>query len=275
MAVVSYETEVEAAEFKFKSDERTEWNEMQKSLVCTVEALRKFREEHLKSVESSLDAVLLWVRDQHLRGKAMEDMTQWTMLIERQVKDQRDQNSGDAKEEENPCEGFSLQVQLVEHDDIQDVIRRFLEDEDVIVEDAVDNDGEDATTELLPSQKRVNHGDIVVNETRASPLPAVPPDHLIKKMDLIFAKKLKNVSIEKYYSVGWLEETPLYGPWLKKKGSFEVFVGAWEHSSDGEGKGFENPWSKENFPLKRVSICSVPVHYLSRDASHLTFTRIS
>ena len=69
----------------------------------------------------------------------------------------------------------------------------------------------------------------------------------------IFTKKLKNVSIEKYYSVGWSEDIPLYGPWLKKKGSFDVSVSDWEYSDSG----FENPWSGEKFPQKRVSAAIV------------------
>jgi hypothetical protein len=85
---------------------------------------------------------------------------------------------------------------------------------------------------------------------RAPPLPDVPPDLLIKKMDLIFSKTLKNVTIEEYYNHGWSEKRPLYGPWLEKKGSFDVSVGDWEYSTDG----FENPWSGEKFPQKRVRL---------------------
>jgi len=241
-AIVSYETEAEATEAKFKSEERNEWNEMQKSLVCSVDAMQHFREGQLKSVVSSIDGV----RD-HLGGKALEDVAQWTMLMERRVKDQRDRSAvdGDAKEEESNLEcGFSLKVQLVERTDMQDLIRHFLDHEDVIVDDAVDFGGEDAAES---SSKEVNKGDVVIETS--TPLPDVPPDPLIGKMDPIFSKKLKNVSIDKYYSAGWSEDTPLYGPWLNKKGSFEVTVGDWEHSSDGEG--FENAWSLEKFTQKR------------------------
>lgn len=250
MAIVSYETEVEAAKFKFKTEEQNDWNEMQQSLLCTVEALKNFRKGNLKSVASSIDAVC----NQHL---CLEDVKQWTTLMERQLsqtKDQQDHNIDIIKEEENLFErGFSLKVQLVERKSIQDLIRTFLNDKDVIMDDGK-NCGGDAATELTSSTNGANHGDVVVKETKFTPPPDVSPDPVIEKMDLIFAKKLENVSIEKYFRAGWSEETQLYGPWLEAKGSFEVFVGDWEYSSDEEGKGFENLWSKEKFPMKRVSI---------------------
>ena len=83
----------------------------------------------------------------------------------------------------------------------------------------------------------------------STPLPDVPEDPLIKDMDPIFSKTLKNVSIESYYSAGWSEEVPLYKPWLEKKGSFDVTVSDWE-KADG---GFKHEWSGEIFPQRRVS----------------------
>jgi hypothetical protein len=76
-------------------------------------------------------------------------------------------------------------------------------------------------------------------------------------MDPIFSKTLKNVTIEDYYNRGWSDETPLYGPWLEKKGSFDVSVGDWEHSAEG----FENSWSGETFPSRRVSLIHWIVYF--------------
>jgi hypothetical protein len=80
-------------------------------------------------------------------------------------------------------------------------------------------------------------------------LPDAPVDSVIKTMDPIFSKTLNNVSIDEYYKAGWSEDPPLYGPWLERKGSYDLTVSNWETSTEG---GFENPWSKEKFPQKRV-----------------------
>jgi len=236
-AATLYKTDAEATEFKFKSEERHEWNMMQTSLVGSVDAMRNFREGHLECVMSSIDEV-----KGHLQGKALDDVTQWTAFTEKRVKDQRARSVDDTKDEEGQSSecGFCLKVQPVECTDVKEVIRRFLDDVDVL--DDADICREDDT----PS-KEVH---IDVKEAPVAPLPDVPADSIVEKMDPIFSKKLKSVSIDEYYAAGWSEETPLYGPWLERKGSFEVSVGDWEHSPDD---GFENHhWSGEKFTQKRV-----------------------
>lgn len=159
---------------------------------------------------------------------AWSDLSQWTADIESRVKDYRARYSADRKDEGSSYEtGFSLQLILEESSDIKELVNLVVNDNDEF-EVPMDNIG---------------------SEKSVAPLPDVPEDPVIKDMDLIFSKKLKNVSIESYYQIGWSEETtPLYGPWLEKKGSFDISVSEWEHSKEG----FKHNWSGETFPQRRV-----------------------
>lgn len=81
-----------------------------------------------------------------------------------------------------------------------------------------------------------------------------PPDQVLKKMEVVLKKKIKNVSVKKYYENCWSEGNrtdadPFYGPFLIEKKSHDVKVEDWEFD---EGEGFENKWSGEKFPQKRV-----------------------
>jgi len=254
-AVVSYETEAAASEFKFKLDERNEWNAMQNSLVCCVAAMSFFREGQLESVASSIETV----RERHLGIKSLDDVTRWTTYTEGRLKDQRERNENvdDSKDEEGQSGegGFSLKVQLMESTNVKDLVRSFLDEKDVDSDDpAYIGNAEDSAADS--SLKETTNGDITVIKETPTPAPAllpdVPPDPWIEKMDAIFSKKLKNVSIETYFSAGWSEVTPLYGPWLQKIGSFDVSVTDWEHASPENGDRFVNAWSKEKFTRRRV-----------------------
>ena len=257
-ALVSYETEAEACEFKFKSDSSAEWSMMHKSLISSVDAMRNFRERQLNSVMSSIGTI-----KEHslLQEKALDDVTRWTTFTEKRLKDQRDRIINDSKDDERQY--YSLKVELVECANVEETIRHFLDDE-YVMDDSIDFGGENIG---LESPMKDAHGHDGISNDKAVPLPDVPADTFIQQMDLIFSKKLKNVSIEEYYTAGWSEETPLYGPWLKKKGSFDVSVSDWEHSPDG---GFVNEWSKEKFTHKRVSpllllnddLCVLPYVFL-------------
>jgi hypothetical protein len=92
-------------------------------------------------------------------------------------------------------------------------------------------------------------------------MDAVPPDEfLCQTMNVIFTKKLRNVSITNYYDICWSEgqknlkqlpekdqeEKYLYGPWLKSQGKEDVTVGRWE-----EGPFMEDI-SGEQFDKRRV-----------------------
>jgi hypothetical protein len=97
----------------------------------------------------------------------------------------------------------------------------------------------------------------VEDNNQTSKPPDVPKDPFIKKMDPIFSKRIKGVSIETYYRMGWSDKiNPLYRPWLERKGSFDVSVGDWETSENG----FLNEWSGETFYQKRVRVLSSAIH---------------
>jgi len=252
-AVVSYETEAEACQIKFKTDERNEWSMMHQTLISSVTALKEFRNNHLQSVKTSIETV----KEQHLQDKALEDVTRWTTFTEKRLKDQRDRIIEDSRDNNDENGMFSLQVQLVECTNAEEVVRAFMEED---VDEDIDFMGDDDTVSPglgSPMKESNGHSSKDSSVSSSAPLPDVPPDTFIGKMDSIFSKKLKNVSIEEYYSAGWSEEVPLYQPWLERKGSFDVSVSDWEQSADGE---FVNDWSKEKFTHKRVSpICCVRV----------------
>ena len=90
------------------------------------------------------------------------------------------------------------------HSDVKGAIRRFLDDDGDELDDA-DIGGDDES----PS-KEVNGETKDIKETPAVPLPDVPAASIVGKMDLIFSKKMKSVSINEYYHAGWSEVTPLY-----------------------------------------------------------------
>mmetsp|Transcript_3490 Transcript_3490/g.6409 ORF Transcript_3490/g.6409 Transcript_3490/m.6409 type:complete len:1355 (+) Transcript_3490:139-4203(+) len=72
------------------------------------------------------------------------------------------------------------------------------------------------------------------NEKSDGPaLPPVPHDQVIKKMEIVLSKKIKNVSILRFYDLVWSEGNgtdakPFYGPWLEYMGSHKVKVDDWE-----------------------------------------------
>jgi hypothetical protein len=90
-----------------------------------------------------------------------------------------------------------------------------------------------------------------------SALPDVPPDEVMKKMDVVLSKKIKNVSIQRFYELIWSEgqggvdEKPFYGPCLVDMGSHKVSVGEWEFAKD-EADHFTNQWCGEKYSQRRV-----------------------
>jgi hypothetical protein len=102
---------------------------------------------------------------------------------------------------------------------------------------------------------------------KAKNLSQVPPDKVMTKMEHIFSKKLKNVSIQRFYEICWSEgnktdEAPFYGPWLELKGSEDVKVSEWDFSEDGSDT-ISNEWCGEKYRQKRVSLSQV--HYRIKD----------
>jgi len=229
-AIVTYETEAEAAQHKFKSDNSRAWNEMQNALECSVKAMASFRESHLMSLE-----LLLGSLDFHNGSAMRSDVKDWTMRAEKFVKDFCARRISEMKERDSEFDvGFSLGLYLEDSTDVKELVSLVVADEDGI---AI----EDEETE----QQASIEGEEIPEVTDI--LPDVPPDIVMSRMEPIFTKKLKNVSIEDYYTAGWADHAP-YRPWLEKKGSFDLLVSDWDFSESG----FENPWSNETFPQKRI-----------------------
>lgn len=228
LSIANYQSETEVALHKFKTNERYVWAQIQKSLENSVTAIKAFRDSQqnlMAPSDSSSD----------IKAVVQSELLHWTTTTETRVKEYLARYTAEWKDKENEYEsGFSLQLVLEDSSDIKELVNLVTNDND----DDLDHPAEDSP--------------VVESPEKSIPLPEVPIDPLIKNMDQIFCKKLKNVSIESYYSAGWSEERPLYAPWLEKKGSFDVSVSDWERC---EG-GFKHGWSGETFPQKRVSIRS-------------------
>jgi len=82
-----------------------------------------------------------------------------------------------------------------------------------------------------------------------------PPDQVLNKMEVVLKKKMKNVSVKRFYEIclsegNGTDAAPFYAPFLVEKKSHDVKVGDWEFA-EGD-TGFENKWSGERFPQRRV-----------------------
>jgi hypothetical protein len=86
--------------------------------------------------------------------------------------------------------------------------------------------------------------------------PPVPPDTILKKMEVVLSRMIRNVPISRVYEKVWSEgnntsEEPFYGPWLKKEGCFDIDIKDWEFASD-DSEGFVNSWDKECYSQRRL-----------------------
>jgi len=251
-AILSYEAEAEGAEFKLKIDERNELDLMQKSLIMNVKAMRKFRKGYLKSVMTSITML----NDMQGNGIPLNNTTGWVAVVAKRARDHRARIANDTKMDDldsHAESGFSLKLHLAECPDVEETIRKCLDDSCPM--DDFDEDTIGGSCSLTAEEDNAS----------LSLLPDAPVDSVIKTMDPIFSKTLTNVSIDEYYKAGWSEDPPLYGPWLERKGSYDLTVSNWETSTEG---GFENPWSKEKFPQKRVRDYYLYLYYSLHNISH-------
>lgn len=81
----------------------------------------------------------------------------------------------------------------------------------------------------------------------------VADDEVLKKMDKLLSRTLRNVSISRFYDVVWSDEKKtsddsFYARWLKDGGCFDVDIGAWEFPENGAVGG----WCQEKYTQKRV-----------------------
>jgi len=236
-AMATYTTEAEASISKNESDERHTWELMQESLMCAVDAINRFRHGKVTVVSDCLN-------EMQTQSKIVvsNDISTWMHTAEKRIKDKRSRfitENCDNVDDAEP--GFSLKVNRIDCTELRKLIERVLSDNNI--DDSIVN-SESAQIEPTSAAEEVPAE--IAPKTK---LPDVPKDPIIGKMDPIFTKKLKGVSIEKYYEKGWSDKiNPLYSPWLERKGSFDVSVTEWEHSD----QGFENKWSGERFHQRRT-----------------------
>lgn len=82
----------------------------------------------------------------------------------------------------------------------------------------------------------------------------VPPDDVMKKMEFVLSKKIKNFSIQRFYELVWSEgegDLGVYGPYLIDAGSHKVDKGKWEFA-ENETDQFVNRWCGEKYNQRRV-----------------------
>ena len=237
-AIKSYMSEAQASISKNESDERHTWELMQESLLCAVDALNRLRHGQVDSVGGSIGEIENIAKD-----LASKDVAVWTRNIENRIKEKRSRLMPENSENvDDYGSGFSLTVHRIDTSETKKFIEDILSDN--AIDDPSDN-GESASTEALAA----TNDDAATTATPKSSLPDVPKDVVIGKMDPIFSKKLKGVSMDEYYEKGWSDKiNPLYSPWLERKGSFDVSVTDWEHSD----QGFVHKWSGEKFHQQRI-----------------------
>ncbi len=237
-AIVSYSAEAEASISKNESDERRTWELMQESLLCAVDAINRFRHGQVEVFSNSLSEM-----QTHSKIVVSNDVSHWTHTAEKRIKDKRsrfvtEDLSGSVDDADS---GFSLKVKRIDSTELRKLIERVLSDSNI--DDSIEST---ESTQIGPTPATE---EVAGESAPKSKLPDVPKDPIIGKMDPIFTKKLKGVSIETYYEKGWSDKiNPLYSPWLERKGSFDVLVSEWEHSDEG----FENKWSGERFHQRRT-----------------------
>eukprot|EP00536_Pseudo-nitzschia_multiseries_P001995 jgi/Psemu1/322342/estExt_fgenesh1_pg.C_260056 len=95
-----------------------------------------------------------------------------------------------------------------------------------------------------------------VRESTTSPSgqsTVVPPDSLLKDMDVVLSKTIKNVSIKSVFENAWADQSgdkSFYGSWLEEEGCFDITMEEWKLV--GEGNKLKNEWCKEEYDQHRL-----------------------
>ena len=97
-------------------------------------------------------------------------------------------------------------------------------------------------------QHEVHAPQLLKEETEDNQL-ALPPDEMLKSMNIIMRKRLNGVSIQEFYEICWSEKESFYRLWLVDDGKIDVQVGEWEFSHDED---FIGDWDNETYPQRRV-----------------------
>jgi len=91
------------------------------------------------------------------------------------------------------------------------------------------------------------------NNTSGGQSIEVPPDSLLKDMDVVLSKTIKNVSIKSVFDNAWAEKPEresFYGSWLEEEECFDISMGEWKFV--GEGDKFKNEWCNEEYDQYRL-----------------------
>ncbi|KAL3913942.1 MAG: hypothetical protein SGILL_006294 [Bacillariaceae sp.] len=92
--------------------------------------------------------------------------------------------------------------------------------------------------------------------TSGSDGPPVPPDALLKEMEIVVSKNIKGTNIKSVYEKAWADpsgQKSFYGAWLEDEECFDITVGDWEYAE--KDTSFTNPWcgkKGETYTQKRL-----------------------
>ncbi|KAL7579838.1 hypothetical protein ACA910_004851 [Epithemia clementina (nom. ined.)] len=93
--------------------------------------------------------------------------------------------------------------------------------------------------------KSIAPGAPIAPSAPIAPGESVPPDDTIQKMKVVVSKRLRKISIQRFYQIVWSEkEKPLYQPWLERE-AFDVKMGDWSPCRS------IGPWCKEIYTQER------------------------
>jgi VAD1 Analog of StAR-related lipid transfer domain/GRAM domain len=92
------------------------------------------------------------------------------------------------------------------------------------------------------------------SENSGQLLPPVRPDALLKDMEIVVSKTIKNVSINSLFQKVWADDSPdqasFYETWLNEEECFDISVPAWEFSDPGTE--IKNAWCGETYTQQRL-----------------------
>ena len=122
--------------------------------------------------------------------------------------------------------------------------------------EAIDSTFEHLRNLLEAAEVQMEAEEIIKNPEDMALPPPVPPDKILKKMEIVLSKTIKNISVERVYEQCWSEgngtSAPrFYGPWLESEGCFDFLVKHWETAEPGS-EGFINEWCKDTYSQRRL-----------------------
>lgn len=95
-----------------------------------------------------------------------------------------------------------------------------------------------------------NNNNNTVSNTKEVQLPPVPPDLLLKNMEIVVSKTIKNVSITSIFENVWADlsgNKSFYSSWLEEEECFDITTEDWKY--EGE---LRNEWCNEKYTQERL-----------------------